>query len=209
MKKAAVREATPILGQFSDEELWAGVHGINYTAKFPVDWRPRVPFLRKILKRTRAHEILDVGCNAGFNLSAIQAIDPALRIRGLEINEHVAVMAGSLGFEVYVGRARYVGAAFPQAFDMVVHSGVLIHVPPELIAETARSIAKASRKWVLAVEYYEKAERAVRRRGRVLRTWARPYGAIYENCGLELVAHGKPGPGYPNCDYWLMRRRGA
>lgn len=196
----------PTNKDLSDEELWSGVFGVQYTTKFYVDWRERIPFMKKILERTGAKEILDVGTNAGWNLRAIRSADIDTKIEGLEINEHVAITAASMGFIVHVGAARFVGGNFPLGYDLVITSGVLIHVPPNQLEQTMKSIFGASREWVLAIEYAAEEEKVIRSHDEVPRTWARPYGQLYQNLGLELVEHGKD-EAYPECEYWLLRKR--
>lgn len=188
----------------TDEELWAGIYGVQYTTRFTVEWRQRIPLMRAMLDRTKARSVLDVGTNAGWNLRALRDVDATLRLKGVEINPHVALTASSMAFDVTVGPARQVGQLFPQQFDLVITSGVLIHVPPDLIEETMRSIVQASCGWVLCIEYQAETEKAVRMHGDTPRAWARPYGDLYQSLGLGLAWHGIPDDAYPECAFWLM-----
>lgn len=194
----------------SDEELWGGWFGIQYTTKFLVDWTERIPFMRKLVEMTKPRSVLDVGTNAGWNLRALRSVDPALPTAGLEINEHVAITAASMGLNIHCGAARYVGENFPAGYEMVMTSGVLIHVPPELLTETMASIVKASSRWVVAVEYPSDEEKVVRfdhvDKTRP-RAWSRPYGRMYEALGVKVVADWVPEDGYPDCHCWLMEKK--
>lgn len=190
----------------TDEVLWAGWYGIQYTTKFAVNWRERIPFLRSVIEQTAAKSVLDVGTNAGWNLRALRDVDPSVKLAGAEINPHVAVTASSMEFDVEVCAAREVGQRFPKAFDLVMTSGVLIHVPPHLIGETMSAIIAASKRWILAVEYPAPQETVVRSHVDVPRAWARPYGRLYEDAGLRVVGHGVPEAGYPECAWWLMEK---
>ena len=189
-----------------DEQMWAGWFGVQYTTKFAVDWRERIPFLRRVIEATGARSIADVGTNAGWNLRALEEIDSTLELRGLEINPHTAASAMVMGFNVEIGAAHFADTLLAPS-DLVMTSGVLIHVRPELLAETMRSIIAGSRQWVLAVEYHALLEHLVREpRDGAPRTWARPFGQMYEELGLRTVDHGWSVAGYPECDYWLMRK---
>jgi hypothetical protein len=189
----------------TDEELWAGDFGIQYTTRFNVEWRDRIPFMRQLLGTTGARSILDVGTNAAWNLRALRDVDASLELRGVEINPWVAKAAATMLFEIHIGPAKKVGEQWPEWHDLVMTSGVLIHVPPDLLEETMRSIAQASRRWVLAIEYAAEEETVRVRHGGVPRTWGRPYGALYEALGLKLHSHG-PANGYVDCEWWLLQK---
>lgn len=192
----------------TDEQRWAGWFGVQYTTKFAVDWRARIPFLKKMVENTRARSILDVGTNAGWNLRALEEIDPTLELRGVEINQHTALSAAIMGFDVHVGSAK--NLPFQESHDLVMTSGVLIHISPEDLRQTMESIAKASKRWVLAVEYYADEEVLIRPpRDGAPRTWSRPFGRLYEEMGLALVECGSDIAGYSECSYWLLRKGDA
>jgi hypothetical protein len=191
----------------TDEEMWAGWFGVQYTTKFAVAWRERIPFMKTIIEATKARSVLDVGTNAGWNLRALQEVDETLSLRGLEINKHTACSAAIMGFETHGGSAIDAAAAFPDGHDLVMTSGVLIHIEPHKLPGTMKAIIAASRRWVLAVEYYADDETLVRpEREGAPRTWARPFGRLYQELGLTLVEHGTGIAGYPDCNYWLLRK---
>ncbi len=190
----------------SDATLWAGVYGIQYTTKFNVEWRDRIPVMQEIIKLTGARSILDVGTNAAWNLRALREVDETLELAGVEINEHVALTAASMGFTIHVGDAGAVGEAFREQFDLVITSGLLIHIPTIELDAVMRSVAAASNQWVLAIEYEAPSEAVTVKHGEVERTWARPYGAMYEAQGLTQRVMGRALPGYPKCTLWLMEK---
>jgi hypothetical protein len=196
----------------SDEDLWAGWYGIQYTTKFTVDWRERIPLLRWVLDTCAlaghpVRSVLDVGTNAAWNLRALRDIDPSLQLEGLEINQHVAITGASMEFLVTCGNARHLAAHFREsAFDLVMTSGVLIHLPPEHVEEAMRAIARVARRWVLAIEYPSDVEIAVRKHGDTPRAWARPYCELYEQLGLRFAAVDYGAEGYPECRAWLLEK---
>src|SRR5947209_20230483 len=81
------------------EQFWAGEFGDAYTKRNRVDWRARIPFWHDIMKFTGARSVYEVGCGAGFNLSAIREASPhEVELCGSEINELAARQARYAGF---------------------------------------------------------------------------------------------------------------
>lgn len=190
-------------------EFWKGDFGKAYTERNRVDVQTRVPFWRLMLERTRAQSVLEVGCNAGWNLLAMKALDKDLDLVGVDLNAHALEDAERAGIQnVHVMHGADVGECWPAGFDLVFTAGVLIHVPTENLGAVMRSIAEASRRYVVAVEYAAIKEEAVEYRGHQDRLWRRPFGLLYEDAGLRLVDTGflSKESGFDSCTYWLMER---
>lgn len=204
MNPLALRD-DPANPAIPDAELWASAYGVRYTMKFHVDWMQRVAFLKRILKITGARTILDVGTNVGWNLLALYTIDPTLTLHGNEINEHSAFAAASHGFKVIVGPAKDIAAAVQQRYYLVMHSGVLIHVPDSELKATMASIIALSHRRVLAIEYGAPKKTCTVKHGKAERCWARPYGKLYADMGLKIAEAGDA-DGYVDCRYWLMEK---
>jgi pseudaminic acid biosynthesis-associated methylase len=179
------------------EEFWKGEFGDDYTKRNRVDWRARIPFWEGIIHYTGARSVLEFGCNAGWNLSAIQRAFPHTGLRGVEINYNALHQASSAGLIVY---DNIYGES-----ELVFTAGVLIHIPPEQLRDTMQKLIDASCDYVLAVEYAADEETEVEYRGHKERLWKRPYGKLYEQMGLIYVWRGKA-EGFDNCDFWLMRK---
>ncbi len=190
------------------EEFWKGDFGVSYTQRNRVDWRARVPFWRHILELTRPRSVLEVGCNAGWNMRAIQSIDPAIkRLWGCDVNAAAIEEAADAGLSVVNASLFDLDYEFPRGLDLIATCGVLIHIAPSDIERAMRSIAGVARKHVLAVEYAADKEEAVLYRGHAERLWRRPFGAMYEGLGLKLVAQGEaPAEAFDRCRYWLMEK---
>lgn len=188
---------------------WAGAWGDNYTARNRVDWRSRVPFWRNILDVTGARSVYEVGCNAGFNLSAIKRAYPDVRAYGVEINRTAAVQASMAGHsspfcrEVVDALDRVIVS---NLFDLACTAGVLIHIPPDRLRDFMEVLVEASADYVLAVEYAADKEEEVEYRGRAGMLWRRPYGRLYEEMGLKLVRTGDAGHAFDRCTYWLLKK---
>jgi pseudaminic acid biosynthesis-associated methylase len=187
--------------------FWSGDFGNDYLKRnSKVPWSERVPFWRRIVNKTKAESFLDVGTNAGWNLLALQQMGSHLLLSGVDINETAVQTAQSHALDVSVCPAEGIVEKFgADACDMVITSGVLIHVAPQDLQRTMRAIKEVTRKWVVAVEYDSKREQEIEYRGHKGKLWKRPYGHLYEKMGLCLVDTGKA-EGFDDCTYWLLEK---
>lgn len=191
---------------------WAGPPGEAYTARNRVRWDGRVGFWHRIMGATDARSVYEVGCNAGWNLTAIDytsAKPPA--VYGCDVNPVAVSQARAAGLDVFQGDALEALATFGArpTFDLVFTCGVLIHIPPETLPALMRMIVQTSAQYVLAVEYEAEAETMIRYRDEEERLWKRPYGALYEGMGLRMVDSGAVGKsdGFDDCAYWLLEKQ--
>ena len=190
----------------AQEQFWAGDFGSEYLKRNRVRWEDRVPFWRQILAITQCRSVLDVGCNAGWNQRAIRAVDRTIVTTGCDINADAMFEAREDGLDVRLASLYSTGNLFCEKFDLVATTGVLIHVPPRDLREAMLNISVSSKRWVLAVEYDAPKEEEVLYRGNAERLWKRPFGALYQQMGLELIADSEA-EGFDRCRAWLMVKR--
>lgn len=193
--------ATPIA-------FWAGDFGRSYTERNRVDWSLRVPLLQRILDQTGAQTFLDVGCNAGWNLMALRKISPDFMMSGVDVNYDALLHATAEGFDVINMPASSIADCdeLGQACaDMVITSGVLIHIPPSELDAVMRAIVAASGRYVLCIEYEAPVETMIEYRGHQHRLWKRPFGELYERLGMSVLETGAA-EGYVDCKYWLLEK---
>jgi pseudaminic acid biosynthesis-associated methylase len=190
------------------EAWWAGDFGDAYVKRNRVDWKKRSAFWRMILSATNARSVLEVGCNAGWNLLAMRDEDPTLKLRGVDLNCDALVEACNAHLDAREVGASEVGTLWRGQFDLVLTSGVLIHVAPEHLPTTMISIANASREWVVAVEYHATNETEVPYRGQPERLWKRDYGQLYREMGMKIEVEGAVSlaDGFDDCFYWICRK---
>lgn len=187
-------------------EFWRGDFGNDYGRRNKPDWRERVPLLTNILEQTGATSFLDVGTNAGFNLHALRSISEEYIMSGIDVNRQALDLAQAAGFDVEEGRADQVVEMFGEgAAELVITSGVLIHIAPDDLTAAMTAIRDASSHYVLAIEYDSDVEREINYRGNTGRLWARPFGKLYEALGMSLVEMGVAN-GYDSCNYFLMEK---
>lgn len=185
------------------EQFWSGEFGNEYTARNRVNWRDRIPFWSGVIDMTGARSVHEVGCNAGWNLSAILRVDPHIILTGNDLNITAAQQARAAGFKVHVGNIREM---MPNdCIELVFTAGVLIHVAPEDLQSRMHEIINASSQYVLAIEYMADKEEEVEYRGYSGKLWRRNYGELYQDMGLKLIDH-YDADGFDKCHAWIFRK---
>jgi pseudaminic acid biosynthesis-associated methylase len=185
------------------EEFWAGEFGDEYTKRNRVDWRARIPFWKEVIDITGARSVLEFGCNAGWNLSAIKRTYPDVYLEGVDVNPNALQQAANAGLNVGSGFSPDILGC---GRELVFTSGVLIHIAPENLQKTMQDLVKVSSDYVLAVEYEAEEEEEVEYRGHAGKLWKRPYRQMYESLGLKHVTTWYHPEGFDNCVAWLMRK---
>ena len=185
-------------------DLWAGGFGDDYTERNQVDWWKRVPFWERVWDRTHFRSAFENGCNAGWNMSAIQvaAAPFMVTLAANDVNPRACGQARAAGLEAF--HEEDVALCYDK-FELVFTAGVLIHIEPELLEAKMKALIAKSYRWVLAIEYADVVERQIEYRGHIDKCWARPYGDLYEALGVNLIDHGEA-EGFDQCHYWLMER---
>ena len=185
-------------------DLWSGDFGNSYTDRNQVDWRARMPFWKDIEGMTAARSWFELGCNAGWNLSAIRRQFPDVFLAGSDINEKASRQASMAGLNV-INKLDFL-TEVPGQYEITFTAGVLIHIETEHLKEVMQGLIDKSVRWVLAVEYAADKEEQVLYRGHSEKCWRRPYGQLYQDLGLKQIATGNAGAGFDRCTYWLLRR---
>jgi pseudaminic acid biosynthesis-associated methylase len=191
------------------EQFWQGEFGRSYTERnADLNWRARIPFWRDIIDLTKPRSVLEAGCNIGSNLKAIRNINPMIALWGCDINQVAIEEAGDAGLSVVNASLFDLKKEWPEyGFDLVATVGVLIHVAPEDLGRAVDSIISVSNRYVLAVEYADETEVEVNYRGHAQRLWRRPFGKLYQERGLSMVAEfDAPNDAFDRCRAWLLER---
>lgn len=188
-------------------DFWRGKGGDDYTARNRVDWTKRIPFWRAIVTDLKPQTVIEIGCNAGWNLMAIRAVAPKVEVVGIEPNDAARAEARDVN-AIAVSPTIPIDIA-ADAFDIAFTAGVLIHVPSPALANTMEQIITLSRQYVISIEYEAETETEIAYRGEMGLLWKRPYGKLYEDMGLELLGSAflPPESGFDNCQYRLLRKK--
>jgi len=159
---------------------WGGSFGESYTRRnLNINFSSKLQnkrkgFFRQALTKTKGvHRILEVGCNTGHNLLAFSdigdfelvGIDPqalALKI-GKEKKVPATLIKGSV----------YNMPFFKDYFDLVLTSGVLMHIHRRSLPKALKEIDRVTNKYFLTIDYFDDKEISVNYRGYEDMLWRR------------------------------------
>lgn len=124
--------------------------------------------------------VLELGCGAGRNLRHIQETIPGVEVVGIEINEAAAERARVATGATVVNRSLYEPFDDLGKFDVVFTTGVLMHVPHDVVEDVVRSMVESATRAVAHFELHGEPHTFDFHR------YPRDYGDLYER--LELPA---------------------
>jgi pseudaminic acid biosynthesis-associated methylase len=194
------------------EALWGGEFGDAYTLRNAAVHNGRGAFWSKFLTAHPCQRILEVGCNLGGNLKWIASQVPPREVYGIDVNESALAKVRETLPAVNPLWARARELPFRDGFfDLVFTCGVLIHQPPESLAEVMSEIVRCSRRFVLAVEYFSETPVEVPYRGQPGALYKADFGGLYltKHPTLRLLEKGSLGPddGWDEVTTWLLEKR--
>lgn len=203
--------------------LWTGDFGDSYTKRCgpdTPDWEWQVAAREQLFLTIQRQtgvsffgleSIVEYGCNAGLNLSALRNFWPSVPTIGVEPNEFARSVAASNGHNVIDGLLKYDATKrTPAVGDLAFTAGVLIHVPPHELDEAMSVVVDSAKRYVLAIEYFAPESRMVRYRGLDQAMWLDDFGSRYLRFqNLELRGYGfswKPVTNMDNTTWWLFEK---
>lgn len=172
--------------------LWLSEFGRQYTDRNVYTPQLRIPAFKKMLADLSLQDILEVGCNRGTTLETLAEINPNWQMTGVEPsdyarqqapnNERIQILSGT-AFDLPVDSG---------AFDLVYTVNVLIHIALQDLHSTIQEMHRASRRYLLVIEYFAEEETEVLYQGRQNSLWKRDFKAHFEEqCSdLKLLRHG-------------------
>jgi len=192
--------------------MWSGDFGNKYTDRCQIDYIPRVPVFSRLFEGLDIESVLEVGCNMGHNLQAIEHFIP--NIQGVEVNKY-AIKQSEMRERVVVGEAQNL-PWIDESFNMVFTAGVLIHIEEKDLKKVMSEMYRVSNRYIMMIEYPN--EEQVGRRYRDFDdkegVWSRPYGRVIENMlDVKRVKQGHMKDisnehwGFSkDCDYWIYEK---
>jgi len=158
--------------------------------------------------------VLEVGANVGINLIGLrQVLGQAARLSALEPNPQACEELRrnkALGLDEVIESSACRIPLPDAAFDLTFTNGVLIHIPPDRLAEAMCEIARVSRRFVLCSEYFSHVPVEIPYRGQSGMLWKRDFGLAYlKNCpDLKARNYGflwqTEFPHFDNLNWWLF-----
>jgi pseudaminic acid biosynthesis-associated methylase len=193
------------------ERLWADEFGDAYVERNAEAGEGRDAFWHALLERHPIATALEIGCNVGANLRWIDGKLESRAVWGLDINESAlrAIRRRLPGINAVWSPARELPVR-DRAFDLVFTAGVLIHQPESTLPLVMSEAVRASKRFVLALEYFSADTTEVPYRGQEGALFKRDYGRLYQELfpELELVEGGELGAdeGWDDVTWWLFAK---
>ena len=177
------------------EEFWAGEFGTQYIQrnKSKSLLASNLNFFGNILKNvSEISNCLEFGANIGMNLQALSLLFPEMRLGAVEINQEACNVLRSDFPEAQVYNGSILDFQIKEKWDLVLIKGVLIHINPSLLEEVYNKLHKATDKYILIAEYYNRTPTEVEYRGFSERLFKRDFcGEIMDKFSdLKLIDYG-------------------
>jgi spore coat polysaccharide biosynthesis protein SpsF len=138
------------------EVFWAGTFGTDYINrnKSAALLASNTYFFANAFKSlgSTPSTMMEIGANIGMNVDAIRNLFPDVDFAAIEINSDAVNILSKKDVKVYPGSITSIDCQ--EKFDLVLSKGVLIHIAPELLAETYKRLYNFSNEWILIAEYY-------------------------------------------------------
>ena len=175
------------------EQFWAGDFGDSYSDRNDSEslLLSKVAMWSKMLRSANnVTSVLELGCNIGLNLVALKKLQPALSLKGYEINRKAAKRAEKQGVADIV-TGSILEKISNDKFDLTFTAGVLIHINPEFLHCVYDNLVENSRRYVLVAEYYNPSPTVITYRGEQDKLFKRDFaGDLTERYGMKLVDYG-------------------
>ena len=176
------------------EAFWAGGFGDEYASRNQGETLITsnvVLFGNMLRSAPGVRSVVELGCNIGLNLQALNRIDPEIALCGYEINGNAVQKARDLGIaEIH---HQTIIEAIPAAttYDLAFTKGVLIHIHPDELPRVYDNLFALSRRYILVCEYYNPSPVTVIYRGNADRLFKRDFaGELMDRFGLSLIDYG-------------------
>lgn len=182
------------------KELWSGVFGDAYQERNRLtaeETAKRQQFFEGIYRVIYQNcgdypkSILEIGAGQGPNLSALERlsikIQKPIKLYATEINQKARIELSQ-----NVPNVEILTDTPPENLaDLVFTYGVMIHTHPAHIAALQSKIYKASKRWIMCVEYFSPVTRAIPYRGEKDALWLDDYGGKWlDNHSLKVIGYG-------------------
>jgi len=198
------------------EEFWRSVYAqeyINRNSSFNIDLGVKAWSI--MLKRADyISSILELGPNIGRNIASLNLLLPSSKKSIVEISPLAFEIATSRYTLETAQNCAILDATVDKQYDLVITSGVLIHVPPEDLQRTVRKAAEFSKRYLLVCEMFSRVPRTVRYRDSDDLLFTRDYGKfVLETCELKVIDYGFlwgyyfDEAGFDDANWWLFEKR--
>lgn len=176
------------------EQFWTGTFGDDYSLRKD-DEQIIVSdtnlFSQALKSAPEINSIVELGCNIGNNLRALNRINPKFKLRGYEINKTAVDKVKKHNVAEIIHESITNPLDHSQTFDLSFTKGVLIHINPDLLHVAYENIYNLSHKYILLVEYYNPNPVSVTYRNNSDVLFKRDFaGEMIEKYHLKLINYG-------------------
>ncbi|MDZ4379842.1 MAG: methyltransferase domain-containing protein [Parvibaculum sp.] len=176
------------------ENFWSGEFGAAYIERNKGERLINaniVKFSQVLRSAPGVSSVVELGCNIGLNLQALNRINKDFQLCGYEINEIAVGKARELGIADIVQGSIIEPLSSGRKYDLAFTSGVLIHINPDELGKVYQNLDDLSSRYILVVEYYNPKPVTVNYRGHDNRLFKRDFaGELIDKFGLKLRDYG-------------------
>lgn len=176
------------------EAFWSGEFGDGYLGRNDSEQLivSRMVHFAKFLKSASGvKSIMELGCNIGLNLQALNRINKDFELSAYEINPIAAGRAKELNVANVTCDTIINKIKSERTFDLAFTSGVLIHIDPAHLEDVYQNLYDLSARYILINEYYNPTPVMVEYRGAKDRLFKRDFaGELIDKFNLRLIDYG-------------------
>lgn len=176
------------------EAFWSGDFGNSYLSRNDSEQLivSRMVHFAKFLKSAPGvKSIMELGCNIGLNLQALNRINKHFELSAYEINPIAAGKAKELNVASVTCDTIINKITSARTFDLTFTSGVLIHIDPAHLEDVYQNLYDLSARYILINEYYNPTPVMVEYRGAKNRLFKRDFaGELIDKFSLRLIDYG-------------------
>lgn len=198
------------------EEFWAGSFGDEYIERNKEIrlLSSKTALFGTILKNTKnIQTLIEFGANIGLNLLAIKTLVPDIKLAAVEINKKACDELKKIP-DLEVFEQSVLDFVPTKRFDLVLTSGLLIHINPDMLPLVYEKIYESSSRYICIIEYYNPTPVEVKYRGHDRKLFKRDFAGemldTYKD--LQLITYGfvyRRDPMFPLDDptWFLLEKR--
>ena len=178
----------------TEQELfWKGEFGEDYIKRNNSDdlLKSKINLWSRMIKSIPdIYSALELGCNIGLNLKALNSLNSNIELKGIEINEKAANEAKKLKI-AKINQGTIIDSIDGEKFDLTFTVGVLIHINPGFLTNVYDNLYNNSNKYILINEYFNPTPVSIPYRGHENKLFKRDFaGELIDSYNLKLVDYG-------------------
>ena len=178
----------------TEQELfWKGEFGEDYIKRNNSDdlLKSKINLWSRMIKSIPdIYSALELGCNIGLNLKALNSLNSNIELKGIEINEKAANEAKKLKI-AKINQGTIIDSIDGEKFDLTFTVGVLIHINPGFLKKVYDNLYNNSNKYILINEYFNPTPVSIPYRGHENKLFKRDFaGELIDSYNLKLVDYG-------------------